>query len=180
MKKFVPLLFATIVVAGCATNVRHEASGDILALANALRDRNLSEIEAHIDKRALKYQAMQIAREVAIEEGARRMGNSMGAQVAAVAAADLLNPVIEALATRAVEPDALAYFARSAGLSQQTQMPSRTTATFAIKAIDNGRVCVPDNHAHCVLYFNKFADRWRLAGVDDAVLRAKMRSFAPR
>lgn len=177
MKKLIlTLLLAGL--AGCATIARHEASNDVLALVNALRDRNLYEIEARIDKTSLKYQAMNIAREILIEEASQRIGHGLGGQIAAVAAVDMLNPVIEGLAARVVEPDAIAFFARQIGLSQQTAMPSRVEATIAIRPIDNSRVCVPNpQNNRCVLYFNKFPDRWKLVAIDEAELRAKIRTL---
>ncbi|KAF0110370.1 MAG: hypothetical protein FD163_185 [Hyphomonadaceae bacterium] len=178
MKK-IALLLLTFTFASCATIARHEASADVLALVNALRDRNLYEIEARIDKNSLKYQALNIAREILIEEASQRIGHGLGGQIAAVAAVDLLNPVIESLAERVVEPDAIAFFARQAGLQQQTAMPSRMETTIAIRPIDNNRVCIPNpQNNRCVLYFNKFPDRWKLVAIDEAELRAKIRALS--
>lgn len=180
MKK-ITLIFLTIALASCATIARHEASADVLALVNALRDRNLYEIEARIDKNSLKSQAMQIAREIVIAEASQRIGHGIGGQIAAVAAVDVLNPVIEGLAARVVEPDAIAFFARNAGLNQQTAMPSRMEATIAIRPIDNNRVCVPNPQSNrCVLYFNKFPDNWKLVAIDEAELRANILTRLPR
>jgi hypothetical protein len=172
------ILIFSLALSSCATISRHDASSDVLALVSALRDGNLYEIEAHIDKNSLKYQAMQIAREILIEEASQRIGHGIGGQIAAVAAVDMLNPVIESLAARAVEPDAIAFFARKAGLRQQTAMPSRIEATIAIRPIDNNRICVPNPQTNrCVLYFNKFPDRWKLVAIDEAELRQKLRAL---
>lgn len=163
-------------ISACATATNYGAANDIRNFAIALQSRNLSQIDRYTDKNALKSQAMQIAREIAIEQGSARMGNSFGAQVAAVAAADILRPVIETLAERALAPENLAIMARRAGLNSQTQLPSRAAATFAIQTIDGSRVCVPDTQTkRCLLYFSKYPDNWRLVGVDETALRERMR-----
>lgn len=176
MKKHL-VLISVLLLSSCATATSFSAADDVRTLAIALRDGNYAAIESHIDKRALKAQAMQIARDVAIEEGAKQLGSGLGAQVASIAAVDALKPVIEALADRAIEPDALAFFARQAGVNENLQIPSRFRATLALKTINDGRVCVVDDKTkRCMLYFGKYENGWRLNGVDEATLRMRIKS----
>lgn len=180
MRRFMKIYFVftgLLLLSSCATATSYSAADDVRALAIGLRDRNYAAIESHIDKRALKAQAMQIARDVAIEEGAKQLGNGLGAQVASIAAVDALKPVIEALADRAIEPDALAYFARQAGVNENLQIPSRFRATLALKSVNDGRVCVVDDKTkRCMLYFGKYENGWRLNGIDETTLRLRIKN----
>ena len=177
MRKYIsPIVSITLMalaLVSCATATNFDAADDIRNFAIALRDRNYPVIESHIDKRALKAQAMMIARDIAIQEGAKRLGTGLGAQVASIAAVDALKPVIEALADRALEPDALAYFVHQAGVDQSIQVPSRYRTTIALKYLEDGRVCVPDDKTkRCMLYFAKYDNVWKLNGVDEQSLKA--------
>ena len=175
MKKLC-LLLSFAIISSCATATNYGAADDIRKFALALQSRDLRAIDQYTDRRALKAQAMVIAREVAIEQASSRMGNGFTAQVAAVAAADLISPLIETLADRAVAPDNLAQLARRAGLNASSQIPSRTQATFALQTIDANRVCAPDPQTkRCLLIFAKYPNNWKLVGFDEAVLKERMR-----
>jgi hypothetical protein len=174
MKKL--LLLPIILITSCATATNYGAADDIRKFVLALQSRDMRAIDQYTDRRALKAQAMVIAREVAIEQASSRMGNGFTAQVAAVAAADLISPIIETLAERAVAPDNMAQMARRAGLNAQTQIPSRTQAAFALQTIDSNRVCAPDPQTkRCLLIFAKYPNNWKLVGFDEAILKEKMR-----
>ncbi|MBN8649041.1 MAG: hypothetical protein J0L55_13895 [Caulobacterales bacterium] len=162
----------------CATTTNYGAADDILQFAIGLRDNNSSLIESHIDKPALKSQAMTLMRDMAIKEASSKMGNSLGAQAAAIATVDLLKPVFEAIANEALKPNNLAYFARRAGMQNNLDMPSRFSATLAINNIDANRVCIRDPKTKkCLLYFGKYSNVWRLNGFDENVFSERLRQL---
>ncbi len=167
-------------------SAKHSATADIIAFAEALQNRNLSAINYYTNKANLKKQVMQIAREVVIEKGKEainqnlNLNNNLGASVAAIYGADLLKPVIEALADKALEPENLASFARSAGLNSQVKMPNKLAASFAIKQLKDNIVCVPKpNSEQCLLYFVQTLDKshWQLASIDENALKDKLKQF---
>lgn len=174
MKKTI-LLFC-IIFSACATTTNYGAADDILAFAKGLRDNNLNLIESHIDKNALKQQAMTIARDIAIKEASKKMGNGFGAQVAAITAVDILKPVIEAAANEALKPENLSFFARRAGLNNNLEMPSRFKASLALTKIEENKVCVKDpSTKNCILYFGNYGNVWKLNGFDEKALRERIK-----
>jgi outer membrane lipoprotein SlyB len=180
-KTFLPRLAALAAVAtvslaaGCATTQTYGASDDVRALAIALQTRDLAGIEARINRPMLEAQVGGIARAMAAEDLGRRFGGGAGAQVAGVFAADLAGPIIEALARRALQPDTLADFARKAGITPDTRLPGRTVTALALQKVTDERVCAPDPETRsCLLYFGRSATGWRLDGINEAALRAKL------
>ena len=81
------LLALTAVAAGlsaCATATRLDAAGDVHDLLIAIRDNDRARFEAHVDRRALKYQIESRL----MDEARQRGGQSSG--VMALAAICLL------------------------------------------------------------------------------------------
>ena len=162
--------------AGCASGLGpHDASADVRALVMALRDRDPGGIEARIDRQALERQATGVARIMAADEIARRAGGGGAGQVLGVLGADMASPIIERLVRRALEPDILADVARRAGLTPDARVPGRMTTAIALKRVDDTRVCAPDpTTQRCLLYFGKYPSGWKLNGIDETTLRAKI------
>lgn len=170
MKKFVVSIFA-LILSSCATTQNFSAANDILALANALLDNNYGEAKRYIDKEALKSQAFGIIRNTIIDKSSKNLGNSLLAQGAAIKGADLLEPVIEALANEVFEAKNLSYFAHKAGLNQNLTTPSKFKAGLALNTVSEGRVCIPDpNTKQCLLYFGKYENVWKLNGFNEIAL----------
>lgn len=166
MKKL--FIAAILFLSSCATTTNYGAADDILQFAIGLRDNNIALIENHIDRRALKTQAMQLMRDMAIKETSNKFGNNLAANAAAIATIDLLKPVFEAIANEALKPANLAYFARRAGMQSNLDMPSRFSAALALNKIDDNKVCIKDAKTkNCLLYFSKNTNIWRLSGFDE-------------
>jgi hypothetical protein len=163
--------------AACATTTKYGAAGDILEFVTGLQNNDVNMINRHIDRQALKNQAIYIARDVAVKAASEKLGKGMGAQIAAIAAADLAKPVIEALADEALSAENLSFFARRAGLNQNIEMPSRFVAQLALQKISDTKVCIPDTKTNrCALYFGQYPDGWKLYAFDDSVLIERLQS----
>lgn len=162
-------------VSGCATINTYDAADDIRKLAIALQGRDENAIARYIDKRALRAETANIARDIVIDKSRNALGGGIGAQIAAVTAADTFKPVINVLADRAVQPDVLAYMASRAGLNQNTEIPSRFKASLALHDIGNNSVCVNDDVTkQCALYFGRYSDGWKLNGFNQQLLKERM------
>jgi hypothetical protein len=174
------LALLTVALAGCAsTGDRFGASSDIRALAVALQTRDLAGIEARINRPMLEAQVDGMARALAADEISRRMGGGTGAQIAGVFAADLVGPIVSVIARRALQPDTLADLARQAGLTPEARLPGRTLTAIALDSVGRDRVCAPDPQTRsCLLYFGRGPTGWRLDGIDETTLRAKLRPAA--
>lgn len=164
---------SAVLLAGCATSPGpSDASEDVRAFARALRDRNIGGIEAKIDRPALQGQVNGLARAIAAEEITKRTGSS---PLIAMLGADLVAPIIETIARRALEPDMLADIAQRAGLTAETPIPGRFVTAIALRRVPDGRVCAPDPQTKgCLLYFGKYPDGWKLNAIDEAALRARL------
>lgn len=177
MKKIIaPLALVATLVLGCATGPGpSEAATDVRAFAMALRDRDLAGIESRIDRPALQGQVNGLARAIAAEEIAKRTGGGGTGSLLGLFGADLAGPIIERIASRALQPDVLADLARRAGLTPETRLPGRTVTAIALKSIPDGRVCAPDPQTRgCLLYFGKYPSGWKLNAIDETALRARL------
>jgi predicted small secreted protein len=177
MKKIIaPFVLVAALAAGCATGPGpSEASADVRAFAMALRDRDMAGIEARIDRPALQGQVNGLARAIAAEEIAKRTGGGGTGSLLGLFGADLAGPIIERIASRALQPDVLADLARRAGLTPETRLPGRTLTAFALRSIPDGRVCAPDPQTRgCLLYFGKYPSGWKLNAIDEVALRARL------
>jgi hypothetical protein len=168
-------LVSLAAAAGCATTTSYGAADDVRALAVALQTRDLAGIEARINRPMLEAQVGGLARSMASEELARRFGGGAGAQVAGVFAADLAGPLIETFARRALQPDTLADLARKAGITPDARLPGRTVTAIALQKVTDDRVCAPDPQTRgCLLYFGRSPTGWRLDGINETALRARL------
>jgi hypothetical protein len=167
---------ACLGLAGCATGPGvSEASSDVRAFAMALRDRDMAGIETRIDRPALQNQVNGLARAIAAEEIAKRTGGGGTGSLLGLFGADLAAPIIERLASRALQPDVLADIARRAGLTPETRLPGRTVTALALRSVPDGRVCAPDPQTRgCLLYFGKYPSGWKLNAIDETALRARL------
>ena len=176
MKKFT--ILAVLLLSSCATTEKFGAADDILEFASGLQNNNAPMIERHLDRQSLRNQAQSIARDVAYAQISKQMGDGFGAQIAAAAAADLAKPLINTIADEALSTQNLSYFAQKAGLNRNLQLPSRFKAGLALQALDETRVCVPDDDTKkCVLYFGRYPDAWKLYAIDEQALRKRLEKF---
>lgn len=168
-------LAALAALAGCASTSSYGAADDVRALVLALQTRDLGGIEARINRPALETQVGAIARSIASEELARRMGGGTMAQIAGVFGADLAGPLIDTLSRRALQPDTLADYARKAGLTPETRVPGRALTAIALQRVGDDRLCAPDPATRaCLLYFGPSATGWKLDGISESALREKL------
>jgi hypothetical protein len=175
-KRLIAACLTAALLTGCATGPgTSEASADVRAFAMALRDRDMANIEARIDRPALQGQVNGLARALASEEIAKRTGGGGTGAILGLFGADLAGPVIERLARRALEPDVLADIARRAGLTPETRLPGRTVTSLVLRSVPDGRVCAPDPQTRgCLLYFGKYPSGWKLNAIDETALRARL------
>lgn len=175
MKKLFLLTF--LFLNACATTSKIAAADDILEFAIGLQNNDPYKIERHLDREALKRQANFIARDVAIDQVTKQMGNDLKAKLAAVALANLAKPIVDMVTDEALSPENLSYFAQKAGLNQNLKLPSRFKTSLALQYISDTKVCIPDdNTKKCILYFGQYPDGWKLYAIDEDALRARLKS----
>jgi hypothetical protein len=164
-----------LAAAGCASTDSYGASDDIRALAVALQTRDTAGIEARINRPMLEAQVTGIARAIVAEQASQRLGGGATAQVLSVFAADLASPLIGVLTRQALQPDTLADFARQAGITPETRLPGRTATALVLQRVADDRICAPDPRTRdCLLYFGRSPTGWRLDGVNEQSLRARL------
>lgn len=175
MKKL--LLLSVLLLSSCATTGKIAAADDILEFAQGLQNNDSVRIERHLDREALKRQANFIARDVALEQISKEMGNDLKAKLAAIAFANLAKPIVDMITDEALSSDNLSYFAQKAGLTQNLKLPSRFKTSLAIQYISETKVCIPDDKTkQCILYFGQYPDAWKLYAIDENALRARLKS----
>ena len=175
MKKL--LFIAILFLNSCATTGKIAAADDILEFATGLQNNDSYKIERHLDRESLKRQANFIARDIAIDQATKQMGNDFKAKLAAVAIANLAKPIVDMITDEALSAENLSYFAQKAGLNQNLKLPSRFKTSLAIQYISDTKVCIPDdNTKKCILYFGQYPDAWKLYAIDEAALRARLKA----
>ena len=168
---FAAIILGATTLTSCATVTNYDAAEDIRQFAIGLRDNNYSLIESHIDRPALKRQAMLLTRNIVMDEATKQFGNTQSVKSLSLTLTETLNPIIDNASDIALRPDVLAYFAKQAGVDKNTQIPSRFKASLALKSINSNRVCVPDEDTHeCLLYFGKYNDGWKLNGIGEQAM----------
>jgi hypothetical protein len=159
-------------LAGCASIAEPEAAADVRALAVALQARDRAGIERRIDRPALQTQVTGAARTVIAQQTRSLMGNSGLGTLVGLALADAGEPAIAAIVREMLEPDTLADIAALGGLGTATEIPSSGRTRLALRALDDGRVCLPGSRTGpCRLYFTDSASGWRLTAIDPDVLQ---------
>lgn len=160
--RFKALLALTLVagsLGACATTTRLDAAGDVHDLLVAIRDNDRATFDAHVDRRALKYQIESRL----MDEARQRGGKSTGVMaLAAIAAGPLADVAGEAL----IRPETFHAAANYYGYTPDRPIPGRVAIASTLRPTGDGRVCAAKRDGPCMLTFTREGDRWRLSSFD--------------
>ena len=147
------VLAAAVLVAGCATVERYDASADIRAFLVAVRDGDRETFAAHVDRPALKTNLR--ARLLAAAAGGH--GVESRETVGALLAGPLVDIAVDAL----VRPQVFRAAAELAGYGPQTRVPNSLILGQGVKPIGQDRVCA-EISGRCAFVFKREDGVWRL------------------
>lgn len=156
------LLALTAVAAGlsaCATATRLDVAGDVHDLLIAIRDNDRARFEAHVDRRALKYQIESRL----MDEARQRGGQSSGVMALAAIAA---GPIADAAGEALIRPETFHAAANYYGYTPDRPIPGRVAIASTLRPVGDGRVCAAKKDGPCMLTFTQEGSTWRLSGFD--------------
>ena len=178
------LVAANMTLGGCISTSAISASGDVHALAVALRDGDIETIAERVDQDALQAQVSGAVRNLAQQrlEQMELPGGFM--RRAAFSALDRMDPAFDTIASTVTQPRVLAQIARFAGLTPDRTLPGQTATAYSLKRMGDGRVCLPgldDNEVFnrnnpCVLYFTDSEGGWRLSAIDERAVATHLQT----
>ncbi len=148
------LALAGMVLSGCATVARVDASADIHAFLVAVRDGDREEFDAHVDRAALKTNLK--ARVLA--ETSKAYGLQSKQTLGALIARPLVGLAVDAL----VQPEVFQAAAMRLGYGPQTRVPNPILLSKIVKPLGTGRVCVETKKDGCLFVFANEDGVWRM------------------
>ncbi len=159
-KTLLLVIFAVILLAGCATGERYDAAGDIRALLIAIRDGDRQTFDEHVDRSALKTNL----RARLLAEAADRYGVESKQTVGALLAGPLVDVAVNAL----VRPQVFRAAADLAGYGAETRIPPSFILGRNLRALGQDRVCVVI-HDRCSFIFQREDSVWKLTDFEGDV-----------
>jgi hypothetical protein len=145
--------FAALLVAGCATVAKYDASADIHAFLLSVRNGDRAAFDAHVDKPALKAQLH--ARLIAEAAGAH------GVQSAPTAGALLAGPLVDVGVDLLVRPEVFRAAAEMMGYGPDQPIPNMLVIGHEVKPLSGDRVCVMLDKG-CSFVFRREDGTWKL------------------
>jgi hypothetical protein len=142
-----------LLLTGCATVERYDASADIRAFLVAVRDGDQSAFDAHVDRPALK--ANLKARLLAAT--ASRYGAASTQTLGAALAQPLVDVAVDAL----VRPQVFKAAAELEGYGPETRIPNSFVLGQGIRPIGPDRVCAIIR-GRCAFVFRQEDGSWKL------------------
>ncbi len=159
IKALLALTAAAAGLSACATASRYDAAGDVHDLLVAIRDNDRARFEAHVDRRALKYQIESRL----MDEARQRGGSSNGVMALAAIAA---GPIAHAAGEALIRPETFHAAANYYGYTPDRPIPGRVAIAAALRPAGDGRVCAAKPDGPCMLTFTREGSTWRLTGFD--------------
>jgi hypothetical protein len=170
IRKLAALAVLGLVLTGCGTVQRYDASGDVHALLVAIRDNDRAAFDRHVDRRALKA---QLEGRLMGEVGRRDMDDGMRALAAAIAPG-----LADAAAETLLRPDVFRAAASYYGYTPDKPLPDRLAIAGALRYTGDDSVCATrKKDGPCLLVFTNVDGVWKLSGFEGDLsdLRGKSR-----
>ena len=145
---------SAMLLAGCATVSRVDASGDVHAFLVAVRDGDKQAFDEHVDRAALKTNLKSRL----LAETSQTYGLQSKQALGALIAAPLVGLAVDAL----VQPQVFRAAALRLGYGPDTHVPPPLLLSRMVKPLGEDRVCVETKKDGCLFVFKREDGVWRL------------------
>lgn len=166
--RFLVLVFAALVLSGCASVQRYDAAADVHALLVAIRDNDRAMFDAHVDRPALKRQI-----EARLMAEARERDSSGGLALLGA----VLAPALSELAGETlIQPGVFRTVAEHYGYDRSRPIPGPLALSRVLRPAGEDRVCAARSKTGpCLLVFTQEQGTWRLSGFEGELSELRMK-----